>query len=482
MVPKSQRCASKVPASMQANVEPLEGNRVKLTVQLDDTEVEQAVAEAFKKIAGQVNVPGFRPGKAPRRLIEARVGAEAARAQALNDALPDHYMRALRETEIDAIAPPEINITEGEESGPVVFEAEVEIRPIPNIAGYQGLQVTLPSPEPSDDDVVAQIERLRVQQGELEPVDRAAQTGDFVTLDINGTHEGEPVPGLTATDWSYEVGSGLASLGAEFDEQVAGSSVEDVLEFTSPVPPNDEEVTFRVVVKAIAERRLPDLDDEFANEVSEFDTLDELRADVAGNLRQVRVSETMRAYRGRAIEALADLVDDAPPETLIDAEMQRSLREIAYRLEQQGANLAQFLEATGQAQADFVEQLRENATATVRADLALRALADAEGIEATEEEIDAEVEELARQFGQKASRVRRDLERADHIPGVRSDIRKAKAVDWLVQHVEAVDDEGRTIDRSLLTPPERDDEGAPADSVGEEDDEVRATAGGEGSA
>jgi len=435
---------------MKANVEQLEGNKVKLLIDLEDAEVEKAVEQAFKKIAGQVNIPGFRLGKAPRKLVEARVGSEAARAQALNDALPDHYMEALRQTETDPIAAPEIEITAGETEGPVSFEAIVEVRPIPTLAGYEGLRVEVPNPEPSSDDIDAYVERMRAQYGELEPVGRPAQAGDFVTLDVTGEHDGEPVPGLTATDYSYEVGTGLQSLGSQFDSEVEGSSAGDIKKFTSPVPPDDREVDFSITIKVVNERKLPDLTDEWANEVSEFETVQALRADITTRLTEMRKQEATQAFRTGAIIAVAELVDDELPEALIDNEMQRQLQDVAGRLEQQGFTLSQYLEATGQDQEDFVAQLRSTSSDGVRADLALRALAAKEGLAASDEEVDAEVESLARQFGQKVAKVRRDLERADQLPAIRSDIRKTKAVRWLMDHVEVVDPEGKTVDRSLL--------------------------------
>jgi len=435
---------------MRTNVETLEGNKVKLTVELDQQEVDEAVEQAFKKIAREVNVPGFRRGKAPRRLIESRVGIEAARAQALNDSLPDHYMKALHETETDAIASPEIKITGGETEGPVTFEAEVEIRPVPAIPGYQGLQVTVPNPVPTDEEVDAQIERTRSQFGELETVERPSQAGDFLTLDIAGSSDGEAVPGLNTTDWSYEVGSSFQALGPDFDGQVTGASAGDVREFTSVVPPNDLSVDFVVTVKAVAERKLPEVTDEWANEVSEFDTVAELRADVQRRLAEIRKVEASRAVRTGAIEALAELVDVEIPDSLVNNEMQRQIRDISYRLQAQGADLVQFLQATGQSEEAFLDQLRASSTQAVRADLGLRALAAKENLEVTDEEVDAEVVALAEQFGEKVSRVRRDLERAEQIPAVRSDIRKAKAVEWLVEHVEIVDAEGRPVDREAI--------------------------------
>lgn len=435
---------------MKANVEPAEGNKVKLTVELDESEMGEAIDKAFKKIAKQVHIAGFRPGKAPRRLVEARVGTEAARAQALNDSLPDFYIQALRETETDAIAAPKLEITSGETEGPVVFEAEVEVRPVVELTDYQALKVTIPNPEPASEDIDAQVERLRAQHGELEVVERAAQAGDFVTIDISGTHEGEPVPGLTASDWMYEVGTTMQSLGPDFDAQIAGSSAGDVKTFSSPVPPNDDEVEFTVEIKTVSERKLPDLTDEWASEVSEFDSIVDLRVDIERRLSEVRRVEANRVLRTAVIEAVAKLVEVDIPEPMVEDEMRRQLQDLEYRLRAQGAGLAQFLAASGQDQESFVEQLRSNASDYVRADLALRAVAAGENLDASDEEVDTEIDMIADQYGQKPAKVRKELERNDQIPAVRSDIRKSKAVEWLMENVEIVDAEGRSIDREAL--------------------------------
>lgn len=436
---------------MKANVEPLEANQVKLTVELDDSELEAAIDAAFKKIAHQVNIPGFRRGKAPRRLVEAHVGLEAARAQALNDSLPDFYIKAIDEQGIDAIAAPSIDIESGETEGPVVFTAEIQTRPVPQIAGYNGLQVTIPNPIATEEELDEQIERLRKQYGELNPVDRPAAEGDFVTLDLEGKDaDGEPVAGLTATDYSHEVGAPLQSLGEDFDSEVAGSKAGDTKTFTTTVPPNDQEVTFSITIKEVQERVLPELNDEWANEVSEFETIAELRADIAERLSENRKNEARRLLRNNAVEAIAALVDEEVPEVLIDNEMRRQLQDMSYRLQQQGMELGHLLAMTGQSEEDFIDQLREGATNTVKADLALRSLATKENIEVTDEEVDQEVELLAHQLGQKVSRVRRDLERAQQIPAVRSDIRKSKALKWLTENVEIVDTDGKPLDRASL--------------------------------
>ncbi len=192
---------------MKAVAEPLEGNKVKLSVEVDEAEFDKAVDAAFRRLAREVKVDGFRPGKAPRRVLEAKLGAGVAREEAIREALPEYYENALRETDTDAIAQPEIDITSGE-AGPLQFDAVVEIRPVITVPGYDSLRVVVPNPEPTEEEITQQIDRLRNQGAELNDVERACREGDAVVIDIHGTQNDEAVAGLDATDLTYEVGSG----------------------------------------------------------------------------------------------------------------------------------------------------------------------------------------------------------------------------------------------------------------------------------
>ena len=441
---------------MRSSVEPLEGNKVKLSVEVDEQEFEKALDAAFRRIAREVRIPGFRPGKAPRRILEARIGTEAARQEALREALPDYYAEALRESSIDPIAPPEIDITAGEESGPIAFDAVVEVMPQINVAGYQNLQVTLPGLSPSDEEVEAQIDRLRRNDAELNPVNRPAHDGDHVTIDRKIYRHDETLQ--QADDELYEVGSG--SMVPELDEQLRGAKVGDILKFNAKMPggAGDEEsghtdLSFQVLVKDVKEMILPDVTDEWAGEASEFETVEELKADIRNRLSMVRKVQAQLALRDEVVVALTQLVDDDPPEPLIGAEMERRLHDLSHRLEQQGADIGSYLQATGQTQEQLIAELRTGAVQAVKADLALRAVVDAEGIEATDEDVDQELERLGERLQQKPAQLRRQLERADQMQAVRSDIRKGKALAWLLEHVEIVDDEGHTIDRAELQLP-----------------------------
>jgi trigger factor len=436
---------------MRSTVEPLEGNKVKLSVEVDEQEFEKALDSAFRRIAREVRIPGFRPGKAPRQILEARIGAEAARQEALRESLPEYYAQALKDVDIDPIAPPEIDITAGEDSGPVTFDAVVEVRPNVTVPGYQNLKVTLPRLEPGDDEIEAQIDRLRKNDGELKAVGRPARDGDHVTIDRRIYRHDEVLQ--QAEDELYEVGSG--AMVPELDENLRGAKPGDILKFNAKVEGEggEPDVSFQVLVKDVKEMELPAVTDEWASEASEFDTVDELKADIRNRLGMIRKVQAQLALRDEVVTALVELVDEDMPEPLVGAEMERRLHDLAHRLESQGADLTQYLQATGKSQEELIEDLRRGAAEGVKADLALRAVADAEAIEATEDDVDTEIAKLAERVGQKPAQVRRQLDRADQLQAVRSDVRKAKALAWLLEHVETVDEDGKPIERADLELP-----------------------------
>lgn len=450
---------------MKAVVEPLEGNKVKLSVEVPEAEVEKAVEAAVRRIAREVRVPGFRPGKAPRRLIEARLGPGVARQEALRESLPDFYAQALREADVDAVSAPEIDITAGHDEGPVTFDAVVEVRPQISIAGYGGLRVTVPSPVADDAEVDRHIDRLRQQSAELRPVTRPAQTGDHVFLDVHGEREGETVAGLTTDDYLYEVGSGYVV--PEFDEQLPGAKVGDILTFSSTID-DEAPVSFRLLVKDVKEQVLPVADDAWAAEASEFETVEELRADILQRVSAGRRLQANLAVREEAIKALVELVADDIPDAMVRPETEARVVELARRLESRGATIAQYMEASGTSEEQFVAGVRAEATHAVKADLALRALAEAEELEATDDDVDAEVARLAERLKRPAADVRKDLERQDAMATVRSDVRKSKALEWLVEHVEIVDEEGHPIDGAMLSPTPEEPPSEPEQAESEE--------------
>ncbi len=284
-------------------------------------------------------------------------------------------------------------------------------------------------------------------------MERPIQDNDHVTLDLVGERDGEPVPGMSVEDYLYEVGTDNLVPGA--DDELRGASKGDDLEFESPfgeVDGVEQSVVIRLSIKDVKEMVLPDITDEWASEASEFETVVELEDDLRSRMGMVKKVQANMAVRDEAVKALAGLVEDEIPEPLINSEMERRLHDLAHRLESQGANIQQYLEATGQGQQQLVDDLRESSTEAVRADLALRALADAEALDVTDDDLDAELAQLADRMQQPVDSLRVQLEDADQMPLVRSDIRKAKALGWLMEHVEIVDEEGQPIDRADLQP------------------------------
>ena len=434
---------------MNSTVEALEGNKVKVSVSIDESELEKDIDAAFKRIAQEVNLPGFRRGKAPRRLLEARLGSGIAREEALREALPRYYADAVTEHDVDVIAAPEIEITEGQEEGPVSFDAVVEVRPVVTVAGYDGIRVTMPSPEPSDDEIRSQIDRMRSLDATVDTVDRPAEEGDTAVIDIVGTLDGEEQDGLTTDDYSYEVGSGIIT--PEVDEHLTGAKAGDELSFDATHPDEDEErqLHFQITVKEVRAKVLPELTDEWASENSDFDTVEELEADLRRRMVEVRKAQGAHELQEKVGQALAELVDIELPESLVSMELNNRLQDLAMRLQAQGIQLEQYLMMTGRTQEQLVDELREAADTSSRVDLGLRAVAVAEGIGCSDEELDAEIEAVAERVGEKPAKVRQQLERNDQIPAVRSDITKRKALEWLLEHVEIVDEHGDPVDRSL---------------------------------
>ncbi|MCA1691267.1 MAG: trigger factor [Actinobacteria bacterium] len=396
---------------MRTSVEPLDGNRVKLSIEVDEVEFDKALVAAFRKIARDVRVPGFRPGKAPRRLIEARLGAGVARAEALREALPEYYEQALRENDITPIAPPEIDITSGQEDGAVAFDAVVEVMPMVSVAGYEGLRIVLPSLEVTDEHVDAQVDRLREQFGELRPVARAARDGDHVSMDRKVTRHEEVL--LVADDELYEVGKG--TIAPELDRELRGKRAGDILKFNAHLPEHatgtgaseSGEVTFTVLVKEVRETVLPEVTDEWASEASEFETVAELRADIFQRMDAVRRLEAALQVRDKVIEALIELVDEEMPEALVTREIERRVENLQHRLSHQNATISQYLEATGRSEQDLVADLQAEAVGALKADLALQAVAEMEDVQVSDEEVDAEIEQMAQRRNEKPAALRR---------------------------------------------------------------------------
>jgi len=450
---------------MKSTVETLDDNRVKLSVEVDEETFDVAVDAAFKRIAKEVRMPGFRPGKAPRRLLEAQFGSAVGREEALREAMPDYYAQAVIEHDVDVVAPPEIEITGGQEDGPVQFDAVVEIRPSVSAAGYDGLRVEIPNPVASAEEIDEQIDNLRGNFAELSVVERAAADEDHVTIDIEATHGDEPVPGLTTTDYDYLLGSGAVV--PEIDENLRGVSAGDEVEFSAdhPDPEEEEPLQFSITVKEVKEAVLPDLDDEFAKANSEFETVEDLRADMADRMNTMRIQQANMAVQQNTAEALAALVTDEIPESMIENEINARIQDLVQRLQQQGMDVGAYLDAVGQTAETLAAEFREPAEQAVKVDLALRSVADLQGLVPDDDRIDEVIAEMAGPSGQDPDELKARLAEVGQISALRADLAKQAAMEWLTDNVELVDEDGEAIDREALEFPAR---GAEEDSEEEE--------------
>jgi trigger factor len=434
---------------MRATTSVLENNRVKLTVEVDDTEMTEAIDAAAAKLSKQVSIKGFRKGKVPKNVLMAHLGGPSAlRSEAIRDSIPDFYAHAVSDTMIDPIAQPDINITSGEEEGELVFEADVEVRPEVEITGQDELRVTIPSPVVTDDEVNAQVDRFRETDAVLKDVDRPIVTGDLVTMDVHVQQVATEEEPLDMSDFMYTVGSGSITEGV--DELILGLKAGEELKVNGNVAPGVV-ATFDLQLKKIQERELPELNDEWVQENTEWQSEEEMREAIFDQMRRRRVVEAQMSQRDAVLVALSNLVsEDVVPAALVDDETNERLHDLGHRLEQQKLNLETFLQVTNQNADQLLETLRADALRAVRIDLALRALVRQEGLEPTDEEIDEELATTAAAMKTTPENLRTNLRDTGRVITFRSEVAKMKASRWLNDHVTYVDPEGVEIDRTLL--------------------------------
>jgi trigger factor len=438
-------------------VETLEGNKVKLYVEVEEAEFDRDIDRAFKLIAKEVNLPGFRAGKAPRKVLEARIGIGAAREQALRDAVPQYLAKAVREHQVDLIATPEVEITEGAESGPVEFDATCEVRPTITVEGYADLRVELPALDVTDEDLAAIHEAELKRTATLADADRPSENGDYLTMDLVATRGGEELSGLNTEDWGYELGQGWVT--DDFDEHLAGVSAGDEITFTSTPKGLDEPADFVVKVTAVQVSVVPELTDDWvADNIGEYDTVDEWNESLRASQAERKLNEARQSVVRAMNAALAELVTDEVPDAMVDADLNQRVQGIVQQFQAQGIDLGQWLAATGQSPDEFIESMRGAAVEAVKVDLALRAVAEAEALEVEPHDFEAEYARMAMQYGQRAKDIRKAYEDNEAVPELAAQIRKSKAFDWLLHHIEFVDPDGAAIDRDILLGHSHDDD------------------------
>ena len=426
------------------------GPKIKLSIEVDEETFESAIDDAFKKISKEIRVPGFRQGKVPRAVLESRIGNGYARAQALEDAIPNYYADAVRTESVDVIAAPELKINGGEESGPVSFEATVEIRPVIEIEGYDKLEVTIPNPSPTDDEIQEQIDMQRGQSAELVDVDRPVATGDQVSIDISGTVDGEALPGLTAQDYLYEVGSeGIAK---EVDVELQNATAGSELSFSAAHPVQENvSIDFEITVHAVKEKVLPELTDEWVDENTESETVEELREQIKTRTKMMKSFQANSALRENTAQALAELVTQTIPDSMVNGEMSDQIQQLAMRLQGQGMSIESWLQMTGQDPESFTVELREAAERSAKVDLALRAIVLKETIEASEEDLNEELERMETQFEVTIEELRHQItDHGDGLGPVKAELVKRKALEKLVAEVKLIDEDGIAVSREDL--------------------------------
>ena len=429
---------------MKSIIETLEGNKVKLSVEIDEVEFDRNIDKAFRKIANEIRIPGFRQGKAPRQLLQAQIGLGAARSQAIQDSIPEYLALAVREHDVDLIATPQIEVTKGEEEGILGFDATCEVRPIVTVPGYNGLRIELPALLVKEEDVDDAMKSERSRHGVLKDVDRAIAKGDHVSLDLSGTREGTPVPGLNVEDWAYEVGKGWVS--PSFDEKLIGEKLGSTITYSEAPNGTTDTAEMTVVVKKVQEMVLDDLTDEWvAEHVSEFETVDAWKASLRKRLEEIKLNQTRSVFVERTTSALAELVTIEIPEAMIASDLQARVRNTVEQFQSQGVSIDQWLSATGQTTESFIENLRTESQKAVKVDLALRAVAVAQAIAASDDDIEQELERIALQVGRKVNQVRKAYQENDALTELAAQIHKSQAVDWLLRNSTLVDPEGNAI-------------------------------------
>ncbi|HEV2087677.1 MAG TPA: trigger factor [Cryptosporangiaceae bacterium] len=436
---------------MKSTVETLSPTRVRLAVEVPFEELKPNLERAYRTIAGQITIPGFRKGKVPPRLIDQRVGRAAVLEETLNEAIPAHYSDAVREHSVKVIGHPEVDVTELVDGEKVTFTAEVDVRPEIELPAFSDLVVTVDEIEVTDAEVDEQVGNLRERFAILKAVDRPVEEGDYVSLDLLATVDGEPVPGGVADGLSYEVGSGQLLMGT--DEAVLGRSVGEESTFTTALVAGEfagREAEVKITVRSVKEKILPPLDDDFAQTASEFDSLDELRADVRARLEKAKQLEQTVHARDKTLETLLAAVDVPMPEKVLEEEIAFRRQQLDQGLERAGVTLEDYLEREGQTPEEFDATLRTDSAAAVKAQLVLDTIADAEQLGVNDTELTGEVVRRAKQAGVPAQEYADRMVKAGQLAVVVADLRRGKALAMVIDQAQIRDTAGAEVNLDLL--------------------------------
>ena len=432
---------------MKSTVEKLSPTRVRINVEVPFAELQPDFDRAYQQLARQVRLPGFRPGKAPAKLLEARVGRGAVLEQVVNEALPARYSEAVTTTDLRPLGQPDIEVTKIEDGEELVFTAEVDVRPDIELPDLSALKISVDPVEVTDDEVDAELQALRARFGTLKGVERPAQIGDFASIDLSATVNGEEVPDGKADGLSHEIGSGQLIDG--LDDAIVGLAEGESATFTTKLVAGEhagEDAAVTVTVKSIKERELPEADDEFAQLASEFDTLGELRENLTDQVRRVKRIHQAEKIRDSALETLLEKVEVPLPAAIVDAQIESALHNALHGLDHDEAKFAEALEAQGSSREKFDADNREAAEKAVKTQLLMDSIADDLDIQVGESDLTERLVLMSRQYGIEPQQLVGLLQQNNQLPAVYADVRRGLAVAAVVEAATVTDTEGAVID------------------------------------
>lgn len=436
---------------MKSTVETLSPTRVRLAIEVPFAELEPSLKKAYRELGQQVVVPGFRRGKVPAAVIDQRVGRGAVLNEAVQEAIPQHILAAVREHEVKTLGRPEVDITEFADGEPLKFTAEVDVRPEITLPDFGDIEVTVDAIEVPDSEIDEQVSSLRERFATLKTVERPAADGDFVQIDLAATVDGEDVPGGSATNISHEVGSKQLLPG--LDEALVGMSAGSATTFVTQLVGGDfagRDADVSVTVRTVKEKQLPELDDDFAQLASEFDTLDELRNDLRTRLERVKRVEQLYAARDKALQALVEAADVPAPEGVVREEVEHRKQSMTDQLERMGASLEQYLAMEEKTEEQIDAELTEAATEGVKIQLVLDTIADAEKVGITDDEFGHEIVHRAQRAGMPPQKYYDELMRSGTAAAVYGDVRRGKALTMVMERVKIADTAGNPLDLDAL--------------------------------
>lgn len=434
---------------MKSTVEQLSPTRVRINVEVPFAELEPDFQRAYKELAKQVRLPGFRPGKAPAKLLEARIGREAMLDQIVNDALPSRYGQAVAESDVQPLGRPNIEVTKKEYGQDLQFTAEVDIRPKISPPDLSALTVSVDPIEIGEDDVDAELQSLRTRFGTLTAVDRPVAVGDVVSIDLSATVDGEDIPNAAAEGLSHEVGSGRLIAG--LDDAVVGLSADESRVFTAKLAAGEhagQEAQVTVTVRSVKERELPEPDDEFAQLASEFDSIDELRASLSDQVRQAKRAQQAEQIRNATIDALLEQVDVPLPESYVQAQFASVLHSALSGLNHDEARFNELLVEQGSSRAAFDAEARTASEKDVKRQLLLDALADELQVQVGQDDLTERLVTTSRQYGIEPQQLFGYLQERNQLPTMFADVRRELAIRAAVEAATVTDSDGNTIDTS----------------------------------